>query len=534
MICQRFHHVGKSFDIFELDSLATREGARPLLRSLDMARRAAFYWPLLVALIGTLGFVPRGLVAMEGADRFHRRIQAPVTQFRADVDGELSISPNGFRREDLVFSSDTVDRLSAIEKDTPVVVERWPVAPGDRQAVRFRLLKVYADDARVWVIDGGIAKEVPRSSRVHLSGVSLDHPAVSVVLSIDPESRSIRGVVSGPYENYRLKEIEGSGSKRHQLVDVDDLAADFDQQLRYACGFDEMDWREEEIDAGLKLQQSVVVAESSPLRQVVVAVDTDNEFNYLKFDNNTAAAEDWIADLFAEITALYERDLSLRVLKGDTILRRDLDAPPQYDDDPYSATGSPANSAQLSEFGSYWSAHMSHIDRAFAVFLSGKSSSSNSSSGIAWLDGYCETQSVGGGYSVSQVFLAGWIPVSYDAQIVAHELGHNLGSPHTHCYIPPIDNCYACEDGCYSGTVSCPSGGSGTLMSYCHFEDPINPSCTANCGSNLHQLHATVAALMETKVAENYPSCVTDAAGGLLFIDGFEGGNTGAWSSVVP
>jgi hypothetical protein len=65
-----------------------------------------------------------------------------------------------------------------------------------------------------------------------------------------------------------------------------------------------------------------------------------------------------------------------------------------------------------------------------------------------------------------------------DAFVVGHELGHNFGSRHTHCYVPPIDECYAGESGCYQGPTSCP-GGPGTVMSYCH---------VAGCGNN-HGFH---------------------------------------------
>jgi len=47
---------------------------------------------------------------------------------------------------------------------------------------------------------------------------------------------------------------------------------------------------------------------------------------------------------------------------------------------------------------------------------------------------------------------------SWDKIVVAHELGHNFGSPHTHDYSPQIDTC---------GT-NCPASPIGTIMSYCH------------------------------------------------------------------
>lgn len=61
---------------------------------------------------------------------------------------------------------------------------------------------------------------------------------------------------------------------------------------------------------------------------------------------------------------------------------------------------------------------------------------------------------------------------SWSVEVMAHELGHNFGSPHTHaCFWGPsrnqtLDNCQPPENnGCAAGPT--PIGG-GTIMSYCH------------------------------------------------------------------
>lgn len=52
-----------------------------------------------------------------------------------------------------------------------------------------------------------------------------------------------------------------------------------------------------------------------------------------------------------------------------------------------------------------------------------------------------------------------------DVVSIAHELGHTLGTRHSHCYAPPLDMCWNQEPGCWDGPVV-PSV--GTVMSYCH------------------------------------------------------------------
>ncbi len=78
------------------------------------------------------------------------------------------------------------------------------------------------------------------------------------------------------------------------------------------------------------------------------------------------------------------------------------------------------------------------------------------------------------GYGVSNLdaYYGSFPTIGYvwDVNVVVHELGHNFGSPHTHCYVPPIDHCYNEEAGCYAGPVE-PT--IGETMSYCHLVDMI-------------------------------------------------------------
>ncbi len=86
--------------------------------------------------------------------------------------------------------------------------------------------------------------------------------------------------------------------------------------------------------------------------------------------------------------------------------------------------------------------------------------------GVAWLNGLCSSYK----YAYSNIHSSYQnVPIySWTVEVMAHEIGHNLGSNHTQwCGWPggPIDNCYTPEGGCSPGPA--PIDG-GTIMSYCH------------------------------------------------------------------
>jgi hypothetical protein len=182
-------------------------------------------------------------------------------------------------------------------------------------------------------------------------------------------------------------------------------------------------------------------------------------------------------------------------------------------------------SGQLDEFAQYWRLNMGALDRDFATMFSGRDISSSFFSGIAWIDQYCKKGAVQpngrtvGSYSFNAIGTSR--TAANTAIFIGHEFGHNMGSPHTHCYTPAIDQCYGSEGGCYSGPVSCPTGGKGTVMSYCHVSGPAG----AGCGNSNLEFHPTVQSLIESRMAANSPSCIApfvEPPIPSLFEDGFE------------
>ncbi len=185
-----------------------------------------------------------------------------------------------------------------------------------------------------------------------------------------------------------------------------------------------------------------------------IAVEGDYEFVQRK--GSREAALDYVGDLIGFTSIIYQRELATQVLVGDVFLW-------ETEDDPWTADGT---GAQLTQFRDYWRDNRTEVNRTLATFLSSR----RLGGGVAWGSQLCSRSN---GYSVSANLSGGFNfdnPRSvWDIVVVAHELGHNFGSGHTHCYNPPIDKCY---DQCTNEPKVLPcgqrGGGCGTILSYCH------------------------------------------------------------------
>jgi hypothetical protein len=338
---------------------------------------------------------------------------------------------------------------------------------------------LFAEGARIVEMVGGTARELQRPARHYYLA---SNRSAGIGLAVDPVTGAVSGVASKDGEQLQITGDFVSGLQFEEIAEAEDVA--------FSCGNGEHDLSlgappaESRVPA---LSASASAAGEAITYQAVVAVDTDTE--WLAGFKNAGDASEWIADLFLAMNVLYERDVETRLLIGDVFLRTGSD--------PYSPN--PDTFAKLNEFGEHWMENMDHVDRQFATMFSGRNISPGWFSGIAWVDQYCENgsdwgTSVPGSYSYNAI--GSGFSAAAAAHFVGHELGHNMGSPHTHCYSQPLDQCYSGETfnykACYSGPTACPADGSGTVMSYCHG--------LAGCDSDT-EFHPTVQATLENRLA---------------------------------
>ncbi len=346
-------------------------------------------------------------------------------------------------------------------------------------------VEVFAPDASI-IIDDGLptySVQDPPNTRF-LRGEIVGIPG-SVVALMQTDEGMISGLMTDGDVTWRV--YRSSLTTPLETAPVDSDAATMKKP--FACGNEQLPdpslWQKAPVDAMDPPPSAELPA--GQLYQATVAIETDYEFFALF--GNTAAATNYIGNLYNYISGIYETEIQTRFLVGSVFLWTTTA-------DPWVETS--GTSCRLYEFGRYWRDNRAAVPRTLAHFLSG----APLGGGVAWLDQLCAPANsvseatgcttigsdlVYGGFGVS-ANLSGSISTAagpaWDAVVVAHEMGHNFSSPHTHCYnnvggnASPVDACWSAESGCWSGATSLPgvdslTGGTassrnGTLMSYCH------------------------------------------------------------------
>jgi hypothetical protein len=173
---------------------------------------------------------------------------------------------------------------------------------------------------------------------------------------------------------------------------------------------------------------------------------------YTDRNNNEQEVINYITGLFNEMATLYA---------NEQVLTRISEIKVWMTSDPYpSSSSSAALDAFTNGVGPGFNGNLAHLVSTIPA----------GNGGIAWLGVLCSPtrshaySNIGNSYQPVPTY-------SWSVEVMTHEMGHNLGSRHTHaCAWGPngnqaLDNCRATEGSCPPGPA--PVNG-GTIMSYCH------------------------------------------------------------------
>lgn len=354
------------------------------------------------------------------------------------------------------------ERFADVPVGGLVEVTGLPIGGGETIDMDMERITVLAPGAEVIEVGAdGIERDMGPQLLVLLRGAVRGDADSTVVLGISPD------ITNGHIEAFGQTLVVTSGPVGGDagglplsIAPLEDIR--FDGALRPGCGYDPTNL---ELNRNALPEEIVRVdgkpglgdeaetgtgARTETCRIAMIAIDTDFEYTSRLFGGNTAAAAAYAQTLIAAISEIYERDFNTRLLIP--YLRTF-----SSNNDPYENSGD-----SLAQLVNAWTTGQGgYGTKTLVHLLSGRTNLPYG--GVAYLSALCNGTF---GFGVS-AYLDGSFPYpltdfsfgNWDLIVVAHELGHNFGTAHTHDgYDPVIDRC----------GIDCSGNRTSTIMSYCH------------------------------------------------------------------
>ncbi len=244
------------------------------------------------------------------------------------------------------------------------------------------------------------------------------------------------------------------------------------------CGFDD-----NEISQEIMNQLPQFIKERKARKQAVddfymcrVVVDVDYQ-TFKKYNGDTLFIKNEVAAMIQKTSEIYENEIGTKlVLTYVNIWKEEAK-------DPYNNVGDIF--VMLTNLrNAYTNTSLSRIPSDVVMYLNSKGFSG------------------AGGVASGKFNVSPWQNIS----TIAHEIGHNFGSPHTQSCTWPggaIDFCYAVEGNCYSEALD---NIKGTLMSYCNRRlNNFHPLCIELMSRNSATRYQKIRTISETiKLAETW------------------------------
>jgi hypothetical protein len=241
--------------------------------------------------------------------------------------------------------------LAALRATDHATVDGFPLGRDRTVTLALTRFSPFAPNARAEVVENGVTRALPLPDLAYFRGIVQGEPASRIVLLAAADE--VRGFVVSGGDVFPFGRRAGGAHVSYALRDADPAffppPGDFCQN----------DLHPDQVRRPAPRRLAALApppVASLPLKVAEVVIETDQELR-AKFATDQEAL-DYLADLLAATTAIYERDVSVRLTFSYIRLWNSTD--------PWTATDT---GGALDEFLAYWNANMAAQQRDVAHMI---------------------------------------------------------------------------------------------------------------------------------------------------------------------
>jgi len=400
---------------------------------------------------------------------------------------------NLFLEEDLkektILNIEKTDLASLKNKDQGILKVEMQL---DDETIELQLLKqdILSPAYQIAESNGKASTVVKADSGTHYWGIVKNQPNSLVSLSVFDDATA--ATIITEKDRYTLGKI--AKSDYHILYKDADLNGENDFTCEVRTTFE--DDIHKQVETHLQNQKNAVTGQC-----IDIHIEADYDL-YQSFGSSVTEVVKYVNILMGQVAVMYANEnINIQISFINVWTNTS----------PYNAASGDVSQMLTALVAQGWGQSNGTLVHLLTTAGSG---------GVAYLDVLCfntlncAVSNIRGGLSAVPIY-------SWDVNVVTHEIGHNLGSPHTHDCAwngnnTPIDDCgynYSNgADGCNG-----PTPAAGTVMSYCHLIANIGVDFSLGFGQqpgDLIRNKVNNANCLSTCVAPTPPTCTDGISNG--------------------